>query len=100
MQEKKKVKRHGEIIAALAEAKKESDRVEVALFIALEANIENYEKIGLLCSKLSKKSIRQYCDIMEGALLRLRDGEKPKDIIADLEKLVAEAEGNQTPRNE
>lgn len=98
MQEKKKVKRHGEIIAALAEAKKETDRVEIALLIALEGNIENYKKIGLLCSKLSKKNIHRYCDIMEGVNLRLSDGEKPKDIIADLEELATKA-GNADAEN-
>lgn len=92
MQEKRKVKRHGEMIAALAEAKKETDRVEIELLVVLEGNIENYKRIGLLCSKLSGKNIRRYCDTMEGVVLRMRDGEAPKDIIADLEELAAKAD--------
>lgn len=91
-----KAKRHEELVAALVKAREECESVENSLYIALKMNDGALEKISLLCSMLSSKNIHRYIKNMEAVLQRVRDGETPEDIIADLEKRVR----NRKPRIE
>ena len=84
------LEKHYETLDKLVRLKAESESLALEIYTRVR-NDELYEKLGFLVFRLSKKSYRVHRDYMTAILERLKNGETPESIIADLEKSVAES---------
>ena len=79
--------KHYKLFDKLAIVKRDSESLAIELYF-LVRNDEIFEKIGILISRLSGKNYRAYRDYMTVTIEKLRNGESPESIVADLEKEV------------